>query len=128
MSYLSEFDNNGIFVLSNANTFNFLDRMQPLGKILNNELFVTIIQSCPTGTDQMDYILDYIADFYLDDPSVGLFGIDDDYVEIITDAIAINNEEIIYQLSNILGIYSFSTPHFIKMVYPCHSVMRIDYL
>lgn len=131
MSYLSEldfeFDNRGIFVLSNRNTFEFLDRMQPTVKILSNDLFVTIIQSAPPGMDQADYILDYLMDAYIEDPDVGITNMDDNYIDIITDAIAINNDEIIKQITQSLNVAPFSVPEFIKMVYPYHSIMRILY-
>ncbi len=129
MSYLfeAEYDKVGIFILSNKVTVDYLNEVWGVNSIIDNNLFITIIQSAPPGIDQMDYFLDYITDIDAADPHSGLDRLTDDHLDIITEAIEINNEELINQITNRCEVIISSVPELIKIVHPHHSVFKIMY-
>lgn len=113
--------------LSNEQSVNYLYSNLVNQTVIPVLDIIALMQSAPTSVDQMDYILDYFTDVYITDVNVGLDAIDDDYLEILTRAIEINNNEIKHQIEKRLGIHNYDIPEFLELTVPHHSIFKIRY-
>lgn len=122
-----EYKNVMIAILSNKKTIDYLEKTLLNKTIIPVDVLITLYQMSPPAVDQVDYVLDYLSDMYVFDPSVGIDPIDENYIDVITMGSEINNNEIKNQIEHEIHLLDYDTPEFLKMVYPHHSVLKIMY-